>query len=108
MTAGLLSPHGGELINRMVSTADRAEWIRKVDSLEAITLNHRELADLDMIACGALSPLVGFMGSKDYQKVCDDMHLANGIPWTLPITLSIKKEDEAKYKEGNDVALFDS
>jgi ATP sulfurylase len=33
-------------------------------TLEVVTLTSRELSDLDMIACGALSPLEGFMGHE--------------------------------------------
>ncbi len=102
-----VNPHGGELINRVVTGGDREEWIKKGSSLARITLNERELSDLDMIASGALSPLTGFMSSADYRSVVESMHLSNGLAWSLPITLSVKKENEARYKEGGDVALYD-
>ena len=56
-----LSPHGGELINTMASATEREIWLQKAAALSRITLNERELSDIDMIACGALSPLRGFM-----------------------------------------------
>lgn len=102
-----LNPHGGELINRVVTGRDREEWTNKAPSLSRITLNERELSDLDMIACGALSPLTGFMSSTDYQSVLNTMRFSNGLAWSLPITLSVKKENQAVYKEGGDVALYD-
>ncbi len=80
MTAGsavaeshLIEPHGGELVER---TGERPD---DLDSLETIRLTPRELADLDMLASGALSPLTGFMGSDDYERVVDEMRLANGL-----------------------------
>src|SRR5439155_24279051 len=48
-----------------------------------------------MLAVGALSPLTGFVGEKDYHSVLEDMHLSNGLVWTIPVTLSVD-EDEAK------------
>ena len=61
MTGGLIPPHGGTLVTR---TGERPEG---VETLERITLSGREVADLDMLASGALSPLRGFMGRADYE-----------------------------------------
>ena len=72
------------------------------ESLEAVTLTPREVSDLDMIAVGALSPLEGFMGRDDYERVIEDMHLANGLPWALPVCLAV---DSAPA--GDAVALVD-
>ena len=78
----LIAPHGGELLDR---TGERPEG---VDSLETLSLASRELSDLDMLACGALSPLEGFMGPEDYESVLDSMRLASGLPWALPVCLA--------------------
>lgn len=101
-----LPPHGGELIDRTVSGKERDNWLKKIDSLPRITLNDREMSDLDMIACGALSPLEGFMGKADYLSVVDNMRLINGLPWSLPITLAVKEENASKYPVGKEVALY--
>jgi sulfate adenylyltransferase len=92
----LIAPHGGELVDR---TGDRPD---DLDSLEVLTLTPRELADLDMLASGALSPLTGFMGREDYDGVVDDMRLANGLAWALPVCLAV---DAAP--SGDRVALAD-
>jgi sulfate adenylyltransferase len=78
-------PHGGILINQL------DERPVGVEKMERIILSSRELLDLDMIACGALSPLKGFMGSGDYHSVLENMRLGNGLPWSLPVTLSVEK-----------------
>jgi len=90
----LIKPHGGQLVDRTGYAPDG------VDSLEKVTLTSRELSDLDMLASGALSPLEGFMGSEDYASVVETMHLANGMPWSLPVCLAV---DEAP--SGDVVAL---
>jgi len=107
MLSHSLPPHGGNLVNRLVSGPAREDLLKKASQLSSITLNERELSDLDMIACGALSPLTGFMGKNDYIAVRDSMHLANGLAWSLPITLSASKEETASLKIGDDVALKD-
>jgi sulfate adenylyltransferase len=78
----LIAPHGGELVDR---TGERPA---DLDALETVTLTSRELSDLDMLACGALSPLEGFMGREDYESVLDSMRLASGLPWALPVCLA--------------------
>jgi sulfate adenylyltransferase len=81
----LITPHGGVLVE---CTGERPA---DVESLEAIALTPRELADLDMLASGALSPLTGFMGQDDYERVVDDMHLASGLAWALPVCLAVSE-----------------
>jgi sulfate adenylyltransferase len=93
---GLISPHGGELVDR---TGARPE---DLDSLEVLTLTAREVSDLDMLASGALSPLTGFMGRDDYERVLEDMHLTNGLPWALPVCLAA-----SETPKGDRVALAD-
>jgi len=61
-----------------------------------------------MIAIGAFSPLEGFMGKNDYQSVLADKRLANGLPWTIPITLAVDKADEKRFALDKDVALCNS
>jgi sulfate adenylyltransferase len=82
-TERLIQPHGGTLVER---TGPRPDG---VDALERIELTSRELSDLDMLASGALSPLEGFMSRADYERVVDEMHLENGLPWSLPVCLAV-------------------
>jgi sulfate adenylyltransferase len=92
----LIAPHGGYLVDR---TAERPE---NVDSLEQIVLTSRELSDLDMLASGALSPLEGFMGRDDYERVLEEMRLAKGLPWALPVCLAVDRPPQ-----DDEVALTD-
>jgi sulfate adenylyltransferase len=79
----LIKPHGGKLVDRTGELPD------DLDTLEVVTLTPREVSDLDMLASGALSPLEGFMGRADYERVVDSMRLANGLPWALPVCLAV-------------------
>jgi sulfate adenylyltransferase len=94
--AALVAPHGGRLVNRT------CEAPPDVERLERIILTERELADLDMIASGALSPLEGFMGRNDYRRVLEEMRLENGLPWALPVCLAAERPPR-----GDVVALAD-
>jgi sulfate adenylyltransferase len=95
-TERLIAPHGGLLVDR---TGERPEG---VEELERVTLTSREVSDLDMLACGALSPLVGFMNREDYDRVVEDMHLASGLIWALPVCLAVPEAPR-----GDRVALED-
>ena len=102
----LIAPHGGELVLNMAGENERAELQERARSLPQILVGSRQLADLEMLAIGAYSPLGGFMKRADYLGVVNDMHLANGLPWTVPITLSTTSEQAATLKEGSHVALL--
>ena len=87
-TERLIAPHGGHLVDRTGSRPD------KLDRLETVTLTSRELSDLDMLASGALSPLEGFMGRDDYERVVDEMRLVRGLPWALPVCLAVDRSPQ--------------
>ncbi|NLC57054.1 MAG: sulfate adenylyltransferase [Armatimonadetes bacterium] len=103
-----IPPHGGELLNLFAPAEARADLLDRAAGLPALTLNERELSDLEMLAIGAFSPLRGFLGAADYQSVVATMHLANGLPWSIPITLSASQEQADALKEGQEVALRDT
>jgi sulfate adenylyltransferase len=101
-----IDPHGGKLIQRELSGNDRVEYLVKCKSLSSLTISKWNVSDLEMISNGAFSPLVGFMGKEDYRSVIKDMHLANGLPWTIPITLPVTKEEASRLNIGDEVALY--
>ncbi|MGA0201035.1 MAG: sulfate adenylyltransferase, partial [Prochlorotrichaceae cyanobacterium] len=72
-----IPPHGGHLINRIATPAERDEFLAKADELPAVQLDERAVSDLVMIAIGGFSPLNGFMEQADYELVVTDMHLTN-------------------------------
>jgi sulfate adenylyltransferase len=93
---------------RLISTEVAAEeWIRQRQSLPSLVLDARALADVEMLAIGAFSPLTGFLSQGDYESVIDSMRLADGPAWTIPVTLGVTREQAARFKEGKPVALLD-
>jgi sulfate adenylyltransferase len=70
-------------------------------SLPKVRLDARELADLEMIGNGALSPLTGFMRRADYECVVENLRLSDGLLWPLPVTLSV----DDSVRAGEEVAL---
>src|SRR5690348_9275395 len=103
----MIEPHGGRLVNRLVTGQKAAELEAGALALPVIQLSPFEVSDLEMLAIGAFSPLEGFMGRADYTRVINDKRLANGLPWTLPVTLALNKEKAESLKNASHVALAD-
>ena len=101
----LVQPHGGQLIDRIVSAADAASFAASAAALPVLPLDGREQADLELIATGAASPLAGFLGEQDYRSVLDRLRLANGVLWPLPFTLAVP--EGVSVAAGHEYALRD-
>ncbi len=97
----LVPPHGGRLVKRTGAA--------KASKQPAVTviLMERQQCDLEMIAIGAMSPLEGFMGEADHHRVCDEMKLANGTLWPMPITCAVDKASADRVSVGQAVAMQD-
>jgi len=102
-----IAPHGGRLVQRFADAEERKSWLARVTSLPQIVLTRREISDLEMIAIGAFSPLEGFLSEADYESVVTNMRLANGLPWTIPVTLAVTASEERHCRPGDDVALVE-
>ena len=85
-----------------------ADLISQSTQLPSLTLNDRQLQDLELLMVGAFSPLTGYLRQTDYQKVLSDMRLSSGEIWTIPITLGIKEEEVASFQENNPRTLQDN
>ncbi len=101
----LIPPHGGKLVDRVLKPDAAAKAKADAASLPAVQLSAREAGDLEMIAIGAFSPLTGFMGEADFQRVCKEMRLANGTVWPIPVILSPADDVAAKINKGDRIAL---
>ena len=84
----LVRPHGGgELEPLLIGAAGRDGALMRADGLKKVPMTSRETSDLVMMAMGAYTPLTGFMGEADWRGVCQDMKMADGLFWPIPITL---------------------
>ena len=92
----LVAPHGGALTERIVSPAEEPSLREIAAASPSLVLDARELADLELLAVGAASPLRGFLGAADYESVLARMRLADGTVWPIPLTLAASDEDTAR------------
>jgi ATP sulfurylase len=105
MTSHPIPPHGGALVDQVLDAAVRAEVRAVAESAPAVTLSEVGLADLELIATGAYSPLRGFLGRADYERVVGEMRLRDGTLWPIPITLPVGEREADGLREGQFVAL---
>lgn len=102
----LITPYRGDLVNLVVDAAEHAALFDLATSLHSIQLTQRETCDLEMLAIGAFSPLRTFMGSEDLERVVEEMRLADGTVFPIPVTLSVN--DLTNIENGKPIALRDS
>ena len=107
MSTDLIAPHGGELINRLASASQKQDFLSQADSLPKVQLDKRATSDLVMIAIGGFSPISGFMGQDDYLGVVKQMRLASGVPWSVPVTLSVTSAVAEPLEIGSLIRLDD-
>ncbi len=98
-------PHGGRLVNRVVTGKRREHLLAEAHELPGIDIGYEKLIDVMDIAHGVFSPLEGFLTREDYIHVLYDMRLSNDIPWTIPIVLDVDPGEIEGVKEGDDIAL---
>ena len=103
----LIRPHGGKLINRVISSKRKKERLlsesREMPYLKA---SNETIEDINNIAHGVFSPLKGFMGENEVESIIKFDRLPNDIPWTIPITLDVSEEIADQFSEGDDIAVF--
>ncbi len=98
----LVQPHGGKLIERYMDAPEEGENSGDEIILE---VGDNVLMDMDQIGIGTYSPLEGFMCKNDYQHVLNEMRLANGTVWTLPIILAVTKEEKERIERRERISI---
>ncbi len=105
MGNSLPKPHGGKLVNRILSQTRREKILDEVDEIPKILVDKETRNDIRNIAEGVFSPLEGFMEQEDYLCVVHEGRLVNGTPWTIPIVLDAPKTIRSDISEDDDVVL---
>ncbi len=103
----LIPPHGGELKDLYLSEADAKSAREEARDLPSWDLSPRQLCDIELLMNGGFSPLTGFLDRNDYERVCEDMRLADGTLWPMPVTLDVSESFAASLARGQRVALRD-
>ena len=106
--ANLTPPHGGKLVNLLVTTKRALALNQDSVKFVSLYLSQRQQCDLELLISGGFSPLTGFMGKADYEHVCSAMRLTNGMLWPVPITLDVAAAIASNWKMGQRVALYNS
>jgi sulfate adenylyltransferase len=70
-------------------------------------LTPRQICDLELLMNGGFNPLKGFLSEADYTSVVDNMRLADGALWPMPVTLDVSEGFADKVTIGQDIALRD-
>ena len=102
----LIDPHGGILVDLMVDQARAQELDAEARGLKTWVLTPRQLCDIEQLLTGAFSPLTGFMGRSDYEGVRDQMRLADGMLWPMPIVLDLPASVATSLSDGDRLALL--
>jgi len=96
------------LVQRVLEGEEQQEALRRARELPKVPLTPVAIADLEMLATGAMSPLEGFMGREDYESVVEHLRLSSGWVWSLPIALPVSPEIAKGLREGQEVALAEA
>src|SRR5439155_5396989 len=105
----LVPPHGGELVDLRVGEERAAELKAQSRDFPSWDLTARHIRDLELLMNGGFSPLRGFMTKADYEGVCHNMKLTNGLLWPIPITLDVTESFAKGLKQGSTkIALRDT
>ncbi len=103
----LIQPHGGELIDRVL-TGDKLEGARQnAGKLPKIKVDAYAAFDIDGIGKGLFSPATGFMNEAQTRRILDTMRLRDGVPWTIPLLLGVNQDVADGLEVGGDVAIED-
>ena len=105
-TPALIPPYGGRLVDLVVHDDARDDLRAAANRLPSIQLSERSVCDLELLTTGAFSPLDSFMGREDHQRVLEEMRLASGRLFPVPVTLPV--ESDAEIHLDREVALRNS
>jgi sulfate adenylyltransferase len=101
----LISPYGGSLVDLIVPEDELEDVKEQAGLLSSIQLTERALCDLELLAVGGFSPLDRFMGRDDHERVLEEMRLASGHVFPIPVTLPV--DSDTPVSLDSEIALRD-
>ena len=96
----VIPPYGGKLVNLIVSVDERDGLVQKANTLPSVQLSPRSVCDLELLATRGFSPLDGFMSEADYTHVLEEMRLASGLVFPIPVTLPVEPSPAIRLGQG--------
>jgi sulfate adenylyltransferase len=106
-STGIPPPHGGVLVNRVLSGSSLERAKNDSKEMMSVTVDRDLVSDIENIADGIFSPLEGFMLQHDFADVLKRGRISNGVAWTVPIVLDVDEQTSKKMKDSRDVAIKD-
>lgn len=100
-----IQAHGGVLVNRELQGNERETALQEAQDLNTLTVSAWTVSDLELIGIGGFSPLEGFMNKQDYESVVTTYRLANGLVWSIPITLGVTEQEASRFQIGETIVL---
>ncbi|NOX73752.1 MAG: bifunctional sulfate adenylyltransferase/adenylylsulfate kinase [Alphaproteobacteria bacterium] len=95
-------------ITELYVSYDSAQKLKlEAGELPSWDLTPRQICDLELLMNGGFSPLKGFLDQADYEGVVENMRLADGTLWPMPITLDVSEKFADSIEAGQDIALRD-
>jgi len=104
-SAGIVRPHGGALIDRLLSGRERDDARREARGLPKLVLSAYSQCEVVCLATGVYSPLTGFLREQAYRSVVETMRLPEGVVWPLPVVLPVPAGIASSLRSGGDAAL---
>lgn len=90
-------------------TPDRSapdpEEVRRAEALPSIHVSSVCLSDLELLHTGAYQPVQSFLGSHDYHCILENMRLADGRLWPLPVQLAVRLDEVGVVARHREVGL---
>ena len=93
--------------NLLLPEEERTVLENEAVDLPQISLNTRQLCDLELLLNGAFAPLRGYANRKDYDCVLETMRLENGALWPIPIVLDVSENMGNRLEKRARLALRD-
>ena len=98
----LPEPHGGKLTGILDLGVDK---YTSKDFKGAFEISYETAVTIMDMKNGILSPMTGFHGSSEIDSILSDQRLENGLPWSIPLLLSLDDSSILGKKEGDTILL---
>ena len=103
----LIKPHGSDTLNPLyvMDAAKRSELLKEAESIPSVVVCSAAAANAVMMGGGYFNPLTGYMNVTNAMSVAENMRMAKGLFFPVPILNMLK--DASVIKGAKRIALKD-